>query len=599
MRILIPLLAAAVTLSAQTLTVGWISDHGICSLHGTGFNASTLGQRLTQCQIQQRVQAMVNSWNPDFLVSTGDMSNIRGNRAETYKGLLVRTATPVSAPTLTTSTLQQTVTGKASSQTIRVSGITPVGTYALNFDGSNAEVIQVTARTTTAPYTITAVFLRDHSIDEPVARNSQTITIDTTSTLDCGGIDCLTDLMLLGSARTFTAGTDLTSIVVSEGTATATVANNTEKGWKALDEVVIDGEPALNGRYAVTSGPSPTTITFATTAPDGSYTTSGMTMTTRRIVFSGNYIGFDEERFDQFESVAITPASSTSFTGTFAKSHPAGAILRGSDHITILNYIRGRGEGTMFHPTSGNHDYGGGNQDWCTGCAGNAFNAFTEYWESPAGGSNAFNGTLYHHRSYGSLVTFFSTATSGTFSPARGQQQQLHFTPLFAESTTKWNVSLLHYPLFTDAVGWRLGGDTAARSNYLWMAHPNVDIVLSGHMHLPDHVTAVNDGDGTINYATMSSSADNLTTSITGGSCASKGDCTPVWGSTSAGGNFTNTYMAGKLTITDTEFKIEYFSYLDWKKPVHTITLTKPPAPAADACAGETRLCFSGEVTVQ
>ena len=78
---------------------------------------------------------MVNSWNPDLLVSTGDMSNIRGNRAETYKGLLVRTATPVTAPVMTTSTLQQAITARASAQTVQVSAVTAVGTYALNFDG--------------------------------------------------------------------------------------------------------------------------------------------------------------------------------------------------------------------------------------------------------------------------------------------------------------------------------------------------------------------------------------------------------------------------------------------------------------------------------
>ena len=193
------------------------------------------------------------------------------------------------------------------------------------------------------------------------------VTIETTSDdADCGGVRCLKDLMLLGSTRTFTAGANLTSIVVSGGLATATFTNGTEKGWKALDEVVITGEPALNGTYPVVSGPTATTITFGSSAPDGTYTTPGMTMTTRRIVFSGNYIGLDEESFDRFEWLAITPTSKTSFTATFAKSHAAGAILRGSDHITILNYIRGRGQGTMFQPTSGNHDYGGGDEDWCT-----------------------------------------------------------------------------------------------------------------------------------------------------------------------------------------------------------------------------------------
>ena len=139
-----------------------------------------------------------------------------------------------------------------------------------------------------------------------------------------------------------------------------------------------------------------------------------------------------------------------------------------------------------------------------------------------------------------------------------------------------------------------MGGDTAARSNYLWMAHSNIDVVLSGHMHLPDHVTALNDADRTINYATMSSSGDSLTTSITGGACASRADCTPVWGSTPAGGRFTNTYMAGRLTITDTQFKIEYFSYLNWNTPVHTITLTKAPPSVIDACADVTKVCFNG-----
>ena len=186
-------------------------------------------------------------------------------------------------------------------------------------------MIQVTARTTSAPYTITAVFLRNHAIGEEVARNSQTVTIETTSDdADCGGVRCLKDLMLLGSTRTFTAGANLTSIVVSGGLATATFTNGTEKGWKALDEVVITGEPALNGTYPVVSGPTATTITFGSSAPDGTYTTPGMTMTTRRIVFSGNYIGLDEESFDRFEWLAITPASKISFTATFAKSHAAG-----------------------------------------------------------------------------------------------------------------------------------------------------------------------------------------------------------------------------------------------------------------------------------
>jgi hypothetical protein len=624
MRFLL-LLICSLTLTAQSsFVIGWVSDHGVCVPHGSGFTLPTNpGQRGTDCIAQRDVQAMVNSWEPDFLITTGDLSNRRGNAAETYNGLLIRTLTAVTSPAATTSTLQETISaGATAAQTVDVSVNTSVGTYVINFGQSNAEVIEVTARTTGSPPTITAKFYKSHAIGEPIALNSQIITVDTTAGVDCGPIDCKTDMMLVGTERTFTVGTDLTNIVCLGGTCTATITNS-EKAWKANDEVIVDGEEDLDGTYSITASSPPTSASVISwaSAATGTYTTVGMNITTRRLVFANTYVGLDEENVSVFEMPKITAATKTTFTATFAHPHDAGVVLRGSDHITVLDWVR---QGKLL-PVMGNHDHGGCTTDWCDNISGNLAGPFNTYWSSAAAGSWPLSTLTYHAKTYGTnpagnpLVQFFATATSGPNSPSRGGAQELYFTPLMAASTAKWNIALTHYPVYSDTTSGALnafGVGTNPITNYGWIAGANIDAVLSGHTQYPEHVTARNDAndatfpferDGgqatSLDYIIMSSSGDSLSNvaNITAGGNCADGDvgCTVIWGSTDAGGDVANDYMAGKITISDTELKIEYFDRDDWVTPIHTITLTKDASTPSDPCALATTVCFSGGVKIQ
>ncbi len=489
MRIVVLATVVAAGVYPQSLTVGWISDHGVCVPHGINGN----GPRTTQCDRQAQVAAMIERWNPDFIVSTGDMSNIRGNRAETYKGILVRSANAVVAPTSTTSTLLESVVASSSPQTVRVSTMTPLGYYALNFDQANAEVIQVLSRTATAPYTIRAIFLREHRENEPLQANSQTIEVDPAAT-DCDGTTCMMDLNLFG-------------------------------------------------------------------------------VSPQKLMFVNTLLGIDEDAWDRFETVKVTAVpDATHFTATFARSHPASSIIRGSAHTPYLRWIKaGR-----FLPTPGNHDYGGGEWDWCVngtqGCEAATGNsdrfAFNEYWQSTAAGQWPLNGNAWFAKEYGSLITFFSLDSTGRI--RRGDVQETEMTPRMNSCATRWCVTLMHHPMYGDFDGRRIGGPGPQRSNYLWMANDKIDVVLSGHAHLYHRYTARNDAGRMIPYVTAGISGDALE-STRDTSCERYGDCIvdfPSWWAS---------YGAGKITVSSTELKVEVFSLNNPAEPIDTLTLNKPP----------------------
>jgi hypothetical protein len=432
---------------------------------------------------------MIEKWNPDFIVATGDMSNIRGNRAETYKGILVRSANAVGAPTSTTSVLLEPVTAKASAQTVKVSAITGGGYFSLNFDKPNAEVIQVLARTLTPPYTITAIFLRDHTANEPIQPNSQTIRVSTTAT-DCDGTPCLRDLNLFG-------------------------------------------------------------------------------VSPQKLMLPNTILGIQEDAWNSFEIIKVTGVpDARNFTATFARSHPAGSIIRGSDHTPYLRWIKAG----KFVPNAGNHDYGGGEMDWCVnGTAGCMSldverNAFNEYWESSAAGRWPLGGKSWFAKSYGNLVSLFSLDSTNTH--RRGDVQELEMTPKMNACNTPWCITLMHHPMFGDFDARRVGGTGPDRSRYLWMANNKIDLVLSGHAHLYHRYTARNDAGRQIPYVTAGISGDSLE-KTTDNACQRYSDCTvavPAWS-----GN----YGAGRMTVTNSELKLEVFSLENPAVPIDALTLRK------------------------
>lgn len=583
LRIAIILGFSVVCLAENSHTIGWISDHGIAAPHGIGGRG--FGFRLSTYERGERlVSAMVESWTPDFWISTGDMSNQRGNRAQTYKGVLVRSANPVIRPVVTTSLLQEHVTGKSEPQTIRVSALTETGYYALNFDAANAEVIRVTSRTSMPPYTITAVFLKNHAVREPVQPNAQTVQVNTTAT-DCEGTKCLPDLYLFGVNDVFSVGRGLTDITVTSGTATVSIINR-EKPYKVGDLVTIAGSGVsnLDGSYTITDVPladretGANQLTFATKANRGAYKSERMTVSFKRVMYENTYLGIQEDEFKQFESFRVTEVpNATSFVATFAKSHPAGAIIRGSAHVPYLNWIRAG----KFVPTMGNHDYNGGEFDWCDNepecAAGRNMDAYFEYWPTRAGGSWKMQpGKPWHVAKY-PLITIFSLDNSrGHAIVGEGTEQHAEMKAAMDACDTQWCVPIMHFGTWGAFLNNRHNTDGAPQPQYQWYGtHPKVDAVLCGHGHHMEHTTIRTNGrPALMNGVGGDSIGVSRPDDKEPDACALVGDCITKWIRASWTTPRSN-YGAVKIHVTETRLRFEFYEITDWKIPVYTFELSK------------------------
>ncbi len=609
-------LYAGIALFAQQpdrLVVGWISDMGRSAPHGIG--GRSFGPTTTQYERgtngaggQRVVSAMIKSWTPDFWISTGDMSNQRGNRAQTYKGLLFRSANEIVAPTSPSlGTLMQAVAPKSGTQVVQVSKRGSVGTFVFGFGTSNAEVVKVTARSASAPFTISAEFLKSHLVGEDYQSNVQTVHVDPLAS-DCPPSSCMNHLYLFGVSDVFkTNGSPkLNSITVSSGFADISI-QNPERNYKATvgaqlgDEVIISGsgQPLLDGRYVVatlvtSNGQAAGTnvLRVATSAPDGTYAHADLQASFKRVAWVDTYLGVAEESPQTFEEIRMEGVSSTHiFTATFAKTHPVGTLFRGSDHVPYLDVIRA---GKLI-PVMGNHDNGGGEYDWCdgindpvfpgaNGCVeGNDFDAFNEYWRSPAGGGWPFEaGRPWFEKQYGNLVTFFSldnSRGSGVFGLGTNQYNEMR--PKMEACATAWCLPIVHFNTFAPECASRHNTNCSSpnysQASYHWYAQiPKVAAIFSGHGHSLSHsVTSAKAGRAGVHQFMNGTGGDaiNASSQILSDACVLVGDCqTLFW---RYGGSIPrNQHGAGRLTITAQELKVEYFEVTNWLTPVYSYTLT-------------------------
>lgn len=686
MRIFSLLLLSAVLLTAQnSLTVAWISDMGIAAPHGIG--GMSWGFRTTTYETGERgsgvtgvvqprnggervVAAMMNSWNPDYWIATGDMSNQRGNRGQTYKGLLFRTATPITAPsTAPWGTLQESITGKGgpNGQVVRVSVRGSTGRFVIGYGTPNAEVIQITSRSACAvganDCTITAKFLKNHGIGEPIQANSQTVTVDVGASV-CPPNSCLNDLHLFGVNDKYTIGGQtsgcgsgelcspaLNSIEVTvPGTARISVFNP-EQSYKATstgrfgDTVKVTGSQVdgLDGTYTITAVPvenkSGTGASIAGTnivevsvnpaIPVGIYTASGMAAEFKRMMFPNTYAAFQEDSFDYFEEARMDAINSTiSFTGTFAKAHPAGILVRASDHVPYMNWIAAG----KFIPVLGNHDNNGGEYDWCddknegrgvygTGCTeGKEYDASVEYWSSPAAGSWPFQpGKPWFEKCYGTLVCFYSMDNSrGAENFGVGTIQYNEMNPKLTNCPAKWCVPAVHFGTFSalcdnrhNPPGCKAGQPDPA---YWWYVNnPKTDFIINGHGHNQQHmITNAGVVGRSIHIFQSGTGGDSIDgTNVQNGqpaadtfdACAVVGDCTTVVNR----GSYTNPrsdHGGVKMIFTDTSATIEYYEVSNWVTPWHTQVISKvvePPVPVIESpvLCEAAKVCISGGVTIQ
>jgi hypothetical protein len=587
---LVTLFCAVAPLFSQSLVIAHVSDNGIATPHGVG--GVDYGFKISDYENgMKKVTAMVESWNPAVIFTGGDLSNPRGNRSQVYRGLLFRAANEITAPkSPVASTVRQIVIPNGTPQAVAVSAQTPPGTYVIGYGTANAEVITVTARTTSQPYTITAIFLRPHAIGEAIQTNLQTVTVQA-GAAGCDGFRCQNDLYLYAVEDKFSMGDAtwaLRRVAVQGGLATIEVINP-NRGYKVNDQVVIanSGAPDLDGAYSVLAAPdtrtqfalNSITVKAPAAVPDGVYTAAAMTATFKRIVGPGTYLGIQEDAFDAFEAVKVASVQSSSqFTATFAKSHPSGSLVRGSAHTPYLNWIRaGR-----FHPTLGNHDSGGGATDWCATyprCTG-TIEASLEYWGSPAGGNwtSFAQGKPWHSKSYGGLVTVYSLFTV-TEVPA-GSQQAVEMTDAIDACATPWCIVAYHYGRWLDSRFSRTSPNSPA-TDYWIINNPKIDAAFVGHNHWYEHTRFLmgktNDPSRKTDVFSAATGGDALNGPDLDGSCAASGQCELVW----ANGKSVNpnsTYGAAKVTITPVSMLVEFYEVSNWATPIYSYQLTKEPS---------------------
>lgn len=203
---------------------------------------------------------------------------------------------------------------------------------------------------------------------------------------------------------------------------------------------------------------------FGTQAmPDGPY-----------LLQPNTYLGV-EEGTDRWEMVrVISVRDPQHFTAAFTKAHPAGALVRGSGQTPFMNDIARR----KFWPVMGNHDYGGGDRDFCYStvlpCGTKDYAASMEFW------TQAYqNGKTYYTKQYGSLLTVFHIDGNGLVESTKSTSPQgQKFLADMRACTTPWCISVTHQPVYTSNVA--NGTYKALRD---WVGGPNVDLVLSGHDH--------------------------------------------------------------------------------------------------------------------
>jgi hypothetical protein len=540
------------------------------------------------------------------------------------------------------------------------------GRFVLGYGTANAEVIQITARSTNPDpakgcYTVTIKqALKPHAAGEAFQTNQQTITVDTTAT-DCPPNTCMTELMQFGVRDEFRIGGLSTScpggshpcpdpplidiVVNADGTADITIFNP-EDPYKATtasqigDRITIagsgvtNGAATLDGIYTVSSvilsnGSSKANHTVRipvdASLPSGAYTTTGMTATFERSIPFVTYFGIQEDNFDQFEEARFdTITGRTTFTATFAKTHPAGSLIRGSGHVPYLNWIRSGN----FVPNMGNHDNNGGEFDWCDGvhdptpatgdgkCAeGMDHEAFIEYWGSPAGGGWPVElNKPWFEKCYGTLICWYSLWNQSTLIFGVGTPQYNEMNAAITACPAKWCVVNMHFGTFSDQCVNRQNTncflndeETIVNPSYSnagsWWPHlnPKLDTWFNGHGHHYQHVKTV---EAVVGRAMHGFQAGAGGDSINGDginhkpACTAIGDCEVLF----VRHRYTtprHDHGAAKLRVTDTELHVAFYEVNDWDTPIYEYTLMKAVSVPADSCAGTTRSCISGGVSFQ
>jgi hypothetical protein len=236
--------------------------------------------------------------------------------------------------------------------------------------------------------------------------------------------------------------------------------------YKAIDVKTVDRIPSGTQQVTIDATQLNGTLNlFGTSAMrDGPY-----------LLKPDTYLGVDEGT-DRWEVVKVVSVqSATQFTATFRLSHAAGALLRGNASTLFLNDIARR----RFWPVMGDHDHGGGNQDFCLNggttlpCADTGYAASQEAW------NYAFqNGKTYYTRDYGPLLTVFHIDSTGQVDGNTSDSAQARkFKTDMENCSAAWCVAIAHHSPYTT---W---SDTNGVPLRDWISWGKVSLVLTGHAH--------------------------------------------------------------------------------------------------------------------
>lgn len=165
-------------LFAQTLTIAYVSDihgSGPCAVASNGVTAGF------ECMDAEHTATwnMIRSWNPDYIVMTGDLGNGNSSRADAYKGILVNSLTSVASGShqvvIDTTTLNGNLNIWGTSNYTGGVQLLPVTNSLLAVDEDNPASFEIVPVTAVADTThVTCRFAKSHTAPFKM-RNSATL----------------------------------------------------------------------------------------------------------------------------------------------------------------------------------------------------------------------------------------------------------------------------------------------------------------------------------------------------------------------------------------------------------------------------------------
>jgi hypothetical protein len=205
---------------------------------------------------------------------------------------------------------------------------------------------------------------------------------------------------------------------------------------------------------------------------------------------AGTTLAVDEGTANYELITATSVTDSTHFVATFAKTHSAGALIRNCASVPYADDIARQ----KVWPVWGNHDWDGGNSDYCvvgTLACTVGITASTEYFTyvyTLSGGKN------YYTKTFNGLLTgfFIDDFTSEPDGYVSGSTQANKFATDMAACSTPWCVAIQHHVVYASPPGDGWCCNQIPSQYNPWSAGTNVALDLAGSDHGYERSSAPN-----------------------------------------------------------------------------------------------------------